>query len=282
MYFKRAFLMISFVAVLDAEHSAAQTLPPVVLDVTIENVRFYLRDVIEPARLASSQSPVEMLQSRNFPLQEGVGDITEVNGTPARGTLTLERSGMILGPDPSVQTGLGIGDTGTRHGGRLIYEFNILDTAGRQIGTIFAMGNNQIGSVPPGAPPKSGALNMAVIGGTGAYLGARGQVTAWAVPGDPILGSASMVEDPGNRRIHGGGIFRRLIHLIPMQRPQIVASGNRPAIFHSDFTAVTETRPAERGEVLIAMATDLGPTGPACSAMNRSPLIRRSSHPSRS
>ena len=33
-------------------------------------------------------------------------------------------------------------------------------------------------------------------------------------------------------------------------------------MFHADFSPVTATRPAKAGEVLILMATDLGPTRP--------------------
>ena len=54
-----------------------------------------------------------------------------------------------------------------------------------------------------------------------------------------------------------------LLRLIPMFVPQIVITGTGPVVFHSsDFSPVTTTKPAKAGEVLITMATGLGPTRP--------------------
>ena len=95
---------------------------------------------------------------------------------------------------------------------------------------------------------------MTITGGTGAYLGIRGQ---GGQGGNTIAPrNASMREDPAYRRILGGGKRRYLFQIIPLESPQIAG------VFHSDFTAVTASSPARAGETLIAQATGLGPTLP--------------------
>jgi uncharacterized protein (TIGR03437 family) len=73
---------------------------------------------------------------------------------------------------------------------------------------------------------------------------------------------ASVLEDPLNRRKNGGGKFLIYVQLIPLSRPEITASSTGPAVFHSNFTAVTAANPARAGELLIVTATGLGPTRP--------------------
>ena len=102
-----------------------------------------------------------------------------------------------------------------------------------------------------------------ITGGTGAFLGARGQLGAVAPPpGVSVQRAASMTEDPANRRRNGGGTQQWIAHLIPMTVPQIVTTAGGPAVFHSDFSGVTAAKPAKAGEVLILQATGLGPTVP--------------------
>ena len=115
------------------------------------------------------------------------------------------------------------------------------------------------GPAPPGAPANERG-NWAIIGGTGAFLGARGRVAGTGGAGGR---AASVAEDPGNRRLNGGTDFTYIIHLIPMSGPQIVSDASGPAIAHSrDFSRVDANRPAERGEVLTLFAKGLGPTLP--------------------
>jgi hypothetical protein len=73
---------------------------------------------------------------------------------------------------------------------------------------------------------------------------------------------ASVTEDPANRRIHGGRASRFTFQLVPLARPEFVRSANSPNVFHSDFSPVTASNPARRGEVLICAVTGLGPTLP--------------------
>src|SRR5262249_54765790 len=106
--------------------------------------------------------------------------------------------------------------------------FEILQADGTPIGTIMGLGFSD-GPAPPGQPAAGGdsktfgaeRANWAIIGGTGAFLGARGQEEGTG----NTFGSfraASMAEDPTYRRINGGGTGRYVLHIIPMAVPQIV------------------------------------------------------------
>jgi hypothetical protein len=107
----------------------------------------------------------------------------------------------------------------------------------------------------------AGNGNLAIVGGTGAFPGARGA-------GNPIeyIGGcrlASSAEDPAMRRINGGGRDRFVIQLFPMFRPEVLVGPSGPAVFHGDdWSLVTADRPARRGETLILYAKGLGPTSP--------------------
>ena len=102
--------------------------------------------------------------------------------------------------------------------------------------------------------------NLSIMGGTGAFLGVRGQA------GVIDLGSprpASVVEDPANRRINGGGTIRFFLHVIPVATPQIATTAGGPAVTHSsDFSLVSASKPAAAGEILSLFTTGLGPTNP--------------------
>ncbi|MFN0170025.1 MAG: hypothetical protein ACKV22_26675, partial [Bryobacteraceae bacterium] len=121
------------------------------------------------------------------------------------------------------------------------------------------------GPPPPGSPvPAStilqGGHNYAITGGTGAFLGVRGQLAS----APPVARIASITEDPANRRRNAvAGTWRWTAHLIPISAPQVVTSATGPAVFHTDFSPVTAARPAKSGEVLIVQATGLGPTVPS-------------------
>ncbi len=54
-----------------------------------------------------------------------------------------------------------------------------------------------------------------------------------------------------------------MLQVIPMSRPEIVASPTGPAVIHnSDFSLVTPANPARSGEVLTVWTAGLGPTRP--------------------
>ena len=57
--------------------------------------------------------------------------------------------------------------------------------------------------------------------------------------------------------------MRWVLHVIPMSHPDILSTPAGPAVTHSsDFSVVTASKPAARGEVLSLFATGLGPTRP--------------------
>ena len=103
-----------------------------------------------------------------------------------------------------------------------------------------------------------------ITGGTGAFLGARGQMlVAAAAPGVVTQRNASITEDPANRQRNGGGTVRWIAHVIPMARPEVTMLPSGPAITHSgDFSLVTASKPAAQGEILSIFATGLGPVVP--------------------
>jgi uncharacterized protein (TIGR03437 family) len=145
-----------------------------------------------------------------------------------------------------------------------VFTFEILKSDGTPIGTIVTNGFGA-GAAPPGAPSSVTGNNFVITGGTGAFLGVRGQMGVAAnPPGVASQRVASMTEDPANRRLNGGGTQRWIAHLIPMSAPQIVTTASGPAVTHSsDFSLVTSSRPAAAGEALSLFATGLGPTVPA-------------------
>ena len=133
--------------------------------------------------------------------------------------------------------------------------FEILTSDGTPVGTIMSLGFSG-GPAPPGAPSTERG-NWAIVGGTGAFFGARGLVGGTGAAGR----AASMAEDPSNRRTNGGTAFSFIIHMIPMSTPQIVTTTGGPAAVHSiDFSLVTASKPAAAGEVLSLFATGLGPS----------------------
>lgn len=171
-----------------------------------------------------------------------VADIVAVNGQPAKGTLAAQAWGIGLTPAPN--PGRSIADT--RRLSLRYQTFEILKSDGTPVGTIIGFGPNG-GAAPPGAPSAQAAGNLAIVGGTGAFLGARGQFGAARFPPSIPGRAASFAEDPANRRKNGGGSRRFILHVIPMLQPQVETGGGRGA---------------RAGEILTIFCTGLGPTRP--------------------
>jgi hypothetical protein len=232
-----------------------QNLPPVVLEVDVENVRFYHQDSADFARYGSRAERTESALHPNFSYMEAVGDVVAVNGQRVRGTITVQATGIRLNKDVPRPT-FGTADIG---GGanRLVYEIDILGEDGNHIAALFATGRNTMDPVPAGSHVQN-TDNMVIVGGTGAFFGARGQMLFGPVlPGSNPQARGSITEDPANRRMYGGLNFRRIVYLIPEVRPTVTQ------VMHADFSPVTASRPARPGETVVLVAHGLGPTRPA-------------------
>jgi uncharacterized protein (TIGR03437 family) len=235
-------------------------LPATMLLIEFENNVQYNQDTVEISKLATDPGITTAGASNNFLSNVVIADIVAVNGQPVKGVFFRERRTISLTPTPS--PGQAIADVARTFSG---FEtvFEILQQDGTPIGSIFLSGFGGGSPPPPGAPLAQTLSNLAIVGGTGAFLGARGQGGEAPVPGNTGARQASMSEDPSKRRLNGGGKQRWVLHVIPMFRPEIVITPAGPAVAHSsDFSVVTASKPASPGEILSLFATGLGPTRP--------------------
>ena len=232
--------------------------PPTILTIDFENWVSYVEDSFDVTRRAVNPGVTPPTASRNFNFSVSIADIVAVNGQTAKGVIASTSRTVRLLTVPNA--GAAIADTA--RGSIVVYGYEILKSDGTPIGSIMASGLGG-GPPPPGAPSPVTNGNFAITGGTGAFLGARGQAGLAYSPVTPDVRSASMTEDPGNRRSNGGGKQRYVLYLIPDSRPEIVLTPNGPAVAHaSDFALVTAAKPAAPGEILSLFATGLGPTRP--------------------
>jgi hypothetical protein len=177
-----------------------------------------------------------------------------VNGAPVTGNFVFRGRFIQMSATPA--PGQAIGDFVRGGAADIFLEIHAPD--GTAIGTILTAGFTG-GPAPPGSPAGQ-FLNMGIIGGTGAYVGARGFMTS---PAFSTRG-ASIQEDPAKRRQNGGTQGTLTVYLTPLSWPQIVTTASGPAIIHaSDGSSVSASKPAKAGELLTLYATGLGPTVPA-------------------
>lgn len=241
--------------------SAAQVAPSTILQIDLADYTLYRQDIPDPARYATEAIATQVGTLRNFYQSIHLADVVAVNGQRVKGNFATSQLVVAFRTEPA--PGMAIGDSYRNTMASVTLE--ILKSDGTPVGSIMASGFGS-GPPPPGSPvPAStilqGGHNYAITGGTGAFLGARGQLAS----APPVARSTSMLEDPANRRLNAGGLgpWRWTAHVIPMSAPQVVTSADGPAVFHSDFSPVTAARPARSGEVLIVQATGLGPTVPS-------------------
>jgi len=234
----------------------AQALLHSILNIDVENFVQYYRDVADASTFATNPNVTAASVAKNFQEFLTIGDIVAVNGQPAKGTVVLNVRLINLAPAPT--PGQAIADVMRSSTGTISFE--ILGADSTPIGTIHCVGLTGAGPPPPGAPLAVVQANNSIVGGTGAFLGARGQQgNSDAVPPR----KASMTEDPANRRTHGGTKEKFVLDVIPAFAPQIVTAAGGPAVTHSrDFSLVTTSKPAAAGEILSLFMTGLGPTRP--------------------
>lgn len=255
---------VTRIVLLMAAHCAlavGQQSPLTTLTIDVANVVEYQGDISDPTKFATIPTATPSAGARTFSVEVVFGDIVAVNGEPAKGVYVGRPVGIQLTTAP--KPGQAIADR--THASLRSHTFEILAVDGTPIGTIMSSGLD--GGLPPaGAPSYTEATrgDYTIFGGTGAYLGVRGELvqrlqSLEAVPPR----AASVAEDPANRRINGGGTIRFYLHVIPMATPQILTAAGGPAVTHSsDFSLVTASHPAAAGEILSLFATGLGPTNP--------------------
>jgi len=242
--------------------------PTPILTIDIENWVQYADDIFDVSRRATNPNVTTPVASRNFDVSVSIGDIVAVNGQPAKGTVAVQSRTLRL--NSSLNPGFAVADIG--RGSFVDFTYEIFSSDGIPVGSIMTSGFGG-GAAPPGAPLAVTNANTAIVGGTGAFLGARGQAGLAFSPETTIEARvASMTEDPVNRRTHGGGRMRYVLHLIPLSSPQIVVTSSGPAVFHEDQSPVTAAKPARAGETLITMVNGLGPTRPRVDPGQQFPL----------
>lgn len=259
----RAFLIAAACAVCSND-VWAQVPFTTTLELDVENIVSYASDLFDASKFAIDPNLTTAAPVRNFQLVMAIGDIVAVNGEPAKGSMIARQQAVVVSPTPS--PGQGIADIARTAVTEFLFEIQQANAS--PVGSIHTLtlsgGAAPVGlsggAAPLGAPLGS---NHAVAGGTGAFLGVRGQGASVVLPGNTGPRLASMTEDPVGRRAHGGGKVHFVFQLIPMTRPEIVLTANGPAVTHSaDFSLVTPAKPANTGEILSFFATGFGPTRP--------------------
>jgi uncharacterized protein (TIGR03437 family) len=248
-------------------HPARGQAPPATLKVELQNVIFYEVDTSDSSKFGTNPNITPSglscagasfgghLGNKTI----GLGDIVAVNGQPAKGTYAASGTTLCLSPTPV--PGQPIADTTA---GPMVYEtYEILQSDGTPVGNIMTNGLRIAAPSPPG--PPAATFNSVIVGGTGAFFGARGQ-TGNANANQVTVGgtsSRSITEDPANRRLNGGLHAVFTLYVIPLSRPEITMTASGPAVTHSnDFSLVSASKPAAAGEILSLFATGLGPTRP--------------------
>jgi hypothetical protein len=233
----------------------AQVAPPVILRIEYENGVRYVYDSVDIPAFATVPTPLSQAIP-TFATYALLADVVAVNGKPAKGIFLTRQIVVNLTTSPS--PGQAIAD---------VVRTNVLDRIveiqqpdGTPIGSITTLGFDG-GDLPPGAPAGARLGSFAITGGTGAFLGVRGQAAGGGMT--VANRNASVREDPAQRRVNGGGKASLVLQLIPMSRPEVITTAGGPAIAHSsDFSLVTASKPAVAGEILSLFATGLGPTRP--------------------
>ena len=198
---------IAFGAVICGFSCLAQT-PPTTFQVDVNNFVLYNYDTFDTTQFGTNPNPTSVpMKTYNYHIS--IGDIVAVGGTPAKGALMCTHTMFVLSPTATVGSRKAIADTSRAMMDDCSLE--ILASDGTAVGTIFIHGLFG-GAPPPGAPASSARSNLIITGGTGAFLGARGQA-GHTGPWTPRV--ASVTEDPANRRVNGGGLVSIVLQVCP-------------------------------------------------------------------
>jgi uncharacterized protein (TIGR03437 family) len=250
------------IATIASKPATARPLPTTI-EIRTDDTVAYVNDV--PYGLLQSSIATTFSGPRPDALTTAFGDIRAINGAAAKGLYVNVAFPILATPDPSPTNGISISDS-TRIA-TVGQSFDLQKADGTPIGGIFAWGF-AFGPNIPGAPEGAGGGSIAIIGGTGPYIGVHGQMatTVDTSPTGPTpsVRFASAAESTAVRRINGGGVTKFLLQLFPAYSPDALMYDDRTAlVFHtSDQSLVTATNPATSGESLTLLARNLGPTIP--------------------
>ena len=189
---------------------------PVTLQVDVNNFVLYNYDTFDTTQFGTNPNATNVMM-KTYNYHVSIGDILAVSGAPAKGTLLCTHTMFVLSPTATVGSMKAIAETS-----RAMIDdcsLEILTRDGTAVGTIFIHGLFG-GAPPPGAPASQARSNMVVTGGTGAFLGVRGQAGQTG-PWTPRV--ASVTEDPANRRVNGGGTESIVLQLFPMFPPGLMS-----------------------------------------------------------
>lgn len=231
-----------------------QGLGDVSTNVQLENFVFYMDQHGDATKIGTLTGPVPVDPQLGTALRRYtiIADIISVGGKPATGTFLTH--GLVINASSASQPvpRTTIADLPRNQMHQMILE--IMTPERTQVGALYGFWMGAGGSAP-GAPLGGGVL--AVLGGTGGYVGIHGQGANVSASG---LRIASMQEDPSMRRVNGGGRMTLGMHLSGAALAEVVAA------FHADFTPVTPARPAQSGEVLILQVKAGWPVRPSLEA----------------
>src|SRR5712691_11658885 len=164
---RKIILAAALYAAAFSQPGLAQVTPTSILVVDVENLVNYNQDTSDLFKFATNPNVTTAASPTNFGFHVDVGDIVAVNGQPANGI--LYRYGRPYGLTTAPTPGQAIADTARN--GLHADTFEILNSDGSLIGTIVSYG--PVGgppSRPPGAPLSVTNSNLAITGGTGAFL----------------------------------------------------------------------------------------------------------------
>jgi uncharacterized protein (TIGR03437 family) len=236
---------------------AAQNPTLVTLEVDVTNGIGYEQDVFEYVKYGTDPNPIpRQAPSRGFGSFIQIYDVVAVNSRPVKGNLVFRSTRLGLTPNaqPGQNPATAIADIERGTIGQ--WHMEILQVNGTAIGTFMAVGFPN-GAPPPGAPTMASTHNMAIVGGTGAFLGARGYLgmaaQPFSVPNSGVFRVLSYQSDPANRRTLNGGTFGVVVQFASLLQPVV------REVLHLDFTPVTVAKPARKGETLMMRASGLGP-----------------------
>jgi hypothetical protein len=232
----------------------AQLASEVTTNVQLENLVFYMDQHGDATKIGTLPGPVPTDPQLGAALRRYaiIADVVSVGGKQAAGTFLA--SGIVVAPSNAAQPvpGTTIVDFTRNQMHNMVIE--IMTPEKSQVGALYGFWMGAGGSAP-GSPAGGGVL--AVLGGTGAYVGVRGQGANVAASG---LRVASMMEDPSRRRVNGGGRLNLGMNLSGAPSAEVVSA------YHADFTPVTTARPVSSGEVLVLQVKAGWPVRPSLEA----------------